>query len=170
MGIITISVKKLNSISFNPYGTVIQSDGDFIELNNGMSKKWNELIDPFSFSDSKEGINLGVLKSKPSKLILSQMERHFFTSQAFIPLEGKQYLIIVSPPTEVSPMIEQVEAFIAEGNQGINFHPKTWHCPLIPLEGEMEFVSIMKKSEVPDVEVITLENDIQIDINQSGRK
>ncbi|MFT9847065.1 ureidoglycolate lyase [Aneurinibacillus sp. REN35] len=159
-----IIAQHLSSASFKPYGDVIEPKGAYKEINDGMSKKWNHMIDPYTFIEGNQGINLGVLRSQPVHPVVSKMERHFFTSQIFIPMGGKRFLVIVAPSTDESPDIEQVEAFISDGKQGVCFYPRTWHCPLIPLEGVIEFVSIMKNSEVPDVEIVSFPDDEQMTV------
>ena len=60
------------------------------------------------------------------------MERHPLASQAFIPMSGKPYLVVVAPAGE-PPGVEDLKVFIARGDQGVNYATGVWHHPLLAL-------------------------------------
>ena len=69
------------------------------------------------------------------------MERHPLGSQAFIPLQTKPFIIVVAAISEtVGP--NDLHAFRAEGNQGVNYKRNHWHHPLITLENNHDFLVI----------------------------
>ena len=60
------------------------------------------------------------------------LERHPDGSQAFVPLSGNPFLIIVAGTnTENKP--HEPQAFITEKSQGINIYRNVWHGLLTPL-------------------------------------
>lgn len=162
MTLLNINAKKLTSDNFKKYGNVIEATGPSKEINNGISKSWSNLIHPLTFQNEL-GMNVAILKTQKEKFIINFMERHFFTSQVFVPLGGQKYVVIVAPPDGIFDAYK-IEAFIAEGNQGINFHPKTWHYPLMPLNKEMEFLCLMNENKNLDLDIMNLEQEIALDI------
>ena len=161
MNIRKIKTELLTSENFKIYGEVIAPIGDFKIINQGNSKKWNNLVE-FDMFRNEGKVNLGILRTKNIELSFSQMERHFFTSQIFIPLGGKRSLVAVAPSSEKKPDPNKVEVFLMEGNQGVSFYRKTWHHTLFPLEGKTEYVLIMRGGSFPpDVELVPFDNDIE---------
>ena len=74
------------------------------------------------------------------------VERHPKGSQAFVPLNNQPYLILVAPKGEhVQP--EDLRAFRASGQQGVNYHAGTWHHPVLALEGVSDFLVIDRGGE-----------------------
>ena len=60
------------------------------------------------------------------------LERHPLGSQAFVPLLGRPFFIVVAPPTDTDkPQLDQIRAFITNGKQGINYSRGTWHHPIL---------------------------------------
>lgn len=161
MNIRKIKPKLLTSENFKIYGEVIAPIGDFRIANQGNSKKWNNLVELDMFQNGGK-VNLGILRTKNIEFSFNQMERHFFTSQIFIPLGGKRSLVAVAPSNKKRPDPNKVEVFSMKGNQGISFYCKTWHHTLFPLEGETEYVLIMRGGSFPpDVELVPFDNNIE---------
>lgn len=66
---------------------------------------------------------------------ITRLERHPFSSQSFIPLDGGRYLIVVCPETAgASPAVSDVRAFVAQPWQGITYRRNVWHHPLTVLD------------------------------------
>ena len=150
MNIRKIKPKLLTSENFKIYGEVIAPIGDFKIVNQGNSKKWNNLVELDMFQNRGK-VNLGILRTKNIEFSFNQMERHFFTSQIFIPLGGKRSLVAVAPSSEKRPDPNKV-----------SFYRKTWHHTLFPLEGETEYVLIMRGGSFPpDVELVPFDNNIE---------
>jgi len=93
------------------------------------------------------------------------LERHEFSSQAFIPMCGttgpRQYLVLVALPGPTgAPDISTLRAFIAAPSQGVSYHPNIWHHPLIALgesQGKMDFACIVNETGVGEIDVEILE-------------
>ena len=82
------------------------------------------------------------------------MERHPLGSQAFLPLAGASYLIVVAPAGEFDPA--QMRAFWTEGWQGVNYAKGVWHHPLLALERVSDFVVVDRGGEQPNCDEIAL--------------
>ncbi|MHB8787670.1 MAG: ureidoglycolate lyase, partial [Thauera sp.] len=69
------------------------------------------------------------------------MERHPLASQAFIPMSGRPYLVVVAPAGE-APGAEALKVFLARGDQGVNYATGVWHHPLLALGAVCDFIVI----------------------------
>ena len=74
-------------------------------------------------------------------LQISLMERHPLSSQAFVPVDGQRYIVVVAPAGD-APKPESLRAFVATGDQGINYRRGVWHHPMIALDRVCEFVEV----------------------------
>ncbi len=81
----------------------------------------------------------GQPRSRP--VAIRMLERHPLGSQAFVPLRGQDFLIVVAPPR---PRVtaDDLRAFHARGGQGVNYARGTWHHPLLCLEKDSDFLVI----------------------------
>ena len=164
--IITIQPETLTKESFLPYGEVIEAQGDFKLINQGNGKKWNNLVQFDMFHDNGN-VNLGILKTRYLDLQFDKMERHFYTSQIFIPIGGGKSIVTVAPLSEKYPDPNKVKAFIMEDNQGVSFYRKVWHHSLFPLNNEQEYILIMRGGDfLPDVELVNFPDDVIIKIKR----
>jgi ureidoglycolate lyase len=64
---------------------------------------------------------------------LLYLERHQQLSQAFIPLGGDPFVLVVAPVDAREengfPALEEICAFIVPGDRGVQIHPGVWHEP-----------------------------------------
>ncbi len=77
------------------------------------------------------------------------LERHPKGSQAFIPLSGNPYLVVVAPIGD-EPDPNTIRAFYAKGSQGINYHKGVWHHPVLALEEKDQFLIVDRDGEGPN--------------------
>eukprot|EP00126_Sphaerothecum_destruens_P000130 Sdes_comp10158_c0_seq2m1774 len=93
----------LNSENFSKYGQIIEIPKDEKSCgqnaNQGTAKRWNWLAKLVNLRAKAEP-NLCLFQSSPfvgSKFCIKLLERHFYSSQAFMPLPKApmKYLIIV---------------------------------------------------------------------------
>lgn len=159
-----IKFNPLTKKSFEPYGEVIGKEGEHSIINQGTGKKWNNLVH-FDMSHQNGMVNLGVLRTMSIPLTFSQMERHLYTSQIFIPLGGKSSLVAVAPADDNGPDPDKVEIFRVEGDQGISFNRKVWHHTLFPLEGDTDYILMMRGGfSGKDVELVPFKDGISFEI------
>ena len=63
------------------------------------------------------------------------LERHEFSSQTFLPLEGGRWVVIVCPHAAAGgPDLGGLRAFIARPDQGVTYRMNTWHHGLTVLD------------------------------------
>lgn len=68
------------------------------------------------------------------------LERHPHSSQAFLPIDGSRFLVVVAPAGP-EPDPGDVRAFLSRGEQGVNYRAGVWHHPLLALrEGDVFLV------------------------------
>jgi len=84
------------------------------------------------------------------------MERHPLASQAFIPMSGRPYLVVVAPAGE-PPAVQDLKVFLARADQGVNYATGVWHHPLLALDGVCDFIVIDRKGTGHNCDEIQLE-------------
>ncbi len=131
-----ILVEALTRSGFRVFGDVIERDsGSCFEINDGEVLRHHDLAKvDVTAEDGRPVISIfQVVKPAAPPLRLRLMERHPISSQAFIPLDGSDFLIVVAP-RDARPEIGNMRGFVARDGQGINLHPGVWHHPLIALD------------------------------------
>ena len=99
-------------------------------------------------------------------LRVTQMERHEFSSQSFVPLDVSRYVILAAPmAARGGPDVENVRAFVVPGNIGITYYINVWHHPMVVLDRPGRFAVVMFRdggpqdeefAPVPDPFLVTL--------------
>jgi ureidoglycolate lyase len=131
---ITVPASALSAAAFAPFGDVIEIDGrDSRWINDGTCRRFDDL----ARIDVAEGGGrplLSVFEATPRSLPLRirMLERHPLSSQAFFPLEGRPFLVVVAEDAP-SALAGHVRAFLCSGRQGVNYRRNTWHHPLVAL-------------------------------------
>lgn len=120
--------QPLTAAAFAPFGEVISCSGAKAELiNAGHTQKFADLVE---IDTSAEGGRTAVhiYRSQPLSLPLeiAVMERHPLGSQAFMPLHANPFLVIVAPSGETLQR-DEVQAFLSNGQQGVNLRRGVWH-------------------------------------------
>lgn len=97
-------------------------------------------------------------------LVATQMERHEFSSQSFVPLDAGPWLVVVAPhANRGGPDMQAARAFIAEPRQGVTYGANVWHHPLTILDRPASFAVFMwlERSSTDD-EFVTLAEPVMI--------
>ncbi|MBS0553626.1 MAG: ureidoglycolate lyase, partial [Proteobacteria bacterium] len=125
-------------------------------INAGNTERYHDLanIEPGPEGRVIVSIFRGQRRSLP--FTVQMMERHPLASQAFIPMSGKPYLVVVAPAGE-APGVEQLKVFLARGDQGVNYATGVWHHPLLALEGVCDFLVVDRSGPNPNCDEIQLE-------------
>ena len=151
-----LMARPLTAEAFAPFGEVIEPDATrAIPINYGQTTRFNDLarID-VTAGGGRPIVSLFRSRPLPAPITLRVMERHPLGSQAFVPLEGRDYLVVVAPPGEFKP--SAVVAFRATGRQGVNYAPGVWHHFLLALEAESDFLVIDRAGEGNNCDEVTL--------------
>ncbi len=136
-------IEPLSKEAFAPFGDVIETDGsDHFMINNGSTMRFHRLAEvAMATPDDKAIISIFRAEALDMPLTVSMLERHPLGSQAFIPLLGKPFLIVVAPIGDV-PESGLTRAFITNGRQGVNYHRGVWHHPVLTIEKRDDFLVV----------------------------
>ena len=127
---------------FAPFGDVISMTDGASPMNASRFDRFDALAKADIDQDGDVAISI-VRSREPTKLPyhFDMVERHPLGSQAFVPLSDFEFVVVVGPPGEsVEP--QDLQAFVTNGGQGINYHRGTWHMPLIATGGNQAFLVV----------------------------
>lgn len=139
----TLKADPLTAAAFAPFGDVIEASDTAVQLaiNYGNTTRYHDLAKlDLSAAGGRAGIS--IFRSTPLAVPvkIKVMEFHPLSSQAFVPLSGRPYLVVVAPPGPF--YADAMHAFVATGGQGVNYHPGTWHHFSLALEEVSDFLVI----------------------------
>ena len=134
--------EPLTADAFAPFGDVIEAAGaaEVMPINYGWTTRFNDLAG----IDTRDGGGrtiVSLFRSKPlAPLVLKIFERHPLGSQAFVPTQGRPYLVAVAPRGDFD--VAKVRVFHAAADQGVNYAKGVWHHFLLALDAESDFLVI----------------------------
>lgn len=138
-----LKIEPLTREAFKPFGDVIQASDDVnhYTINAGNTERFHDLAHLDVGQDGKAIAS--IFRGQPRQLpfTVSMMERHPKGSQAFIPMSGLPYLVVVAKPGPV-PKAEDLRCFLAQPGQGVNYATGVWHHPLLALKKTSDFLVI----------------------------
>ena len=134
MQALSLTPQPLTAEAFAAFGDVIEARSDtVININQGTSQRFHDLarVD-VALGEGYPLVNIFRASPYPEPLTLSMMEKHPLGSQLFMPLQQHAYLVAVAQTSD-QVSAGDITVFSANGNQGVNFQPGTWHHPLLVL-------------------------------------
>ncbi len=138
-----LAVHPLTREAFAPYGEVVEvSDAvRHFTINAGNTERYHDLANIEPGPDGR--VIVSIFRGQPRSLpfTVQMMERHPLASQAFVPMSGRPYLVVVAP-AGAPPAAEDLKVFLARADQGVNYATGVWHHPLLALEGVCDFLVI----------------------------
>lgn len=152
MNIVELVAQPLTKTSFAAFGDVIETQGAEIRLiNGGSTQRFHDLATAEAVGEDARVI-MNIFRGQPfaAPIEITMMERHPFGSQAFVPLQGRPYLVVVSEDDDGRPLPPQ--AFLARGDQGVNYRKNTWHHPLLSLGDVSDFLIVDRAGSSPNLE------------------
>lgn len=155
---ITVTPQPLTQAAFQPFGQVIEvSDAaTHYTINDGNTERYHDLarIEPGTNGRAIVSIFRGLQRQLPFEL--NMMERHPLGSQAFIPMSGKPYLVVVAAPGK-APTVEDLTVFYCRADQGVNYDTGVWHHPLLALDAVSDFIVIDRSGPDNNCDVVQLD-------------
>ncbi|WWD18333.1 allantoicase [Kwoniella shandongensis] len=161
----------LTATAFKPFGHVITptpdaSHTDFESAPDGKTRKNNRLAPIVSTYPENSGAITGISVFRATKKVglargktfdVRYMERHKYTSQAFIPMgkaewagkgeealeAGGEFLVIVAengPDDRPDP--KTLKSFIMPANMGLSYSPGVWHHPVLVLDSTLDLACV----------------------------
>lgn len=127
-----IQIEPLTKAAFAPFGDILDASGtpDKI-INAGLCGRHHDKAVLDFGPDGRAGISIFNAQARRLPYVLDLLERHPEGSQAFLPMTGEPFLVIVAPDENGVP--GRPRAFLTAPHQGVNFHRGTWHGVLTPL-------------------------------------
>jgi len=160
----TIVAEALTPEAFAPFGDVIEARDAVrhFAINGGNTERYHDL----AAVDAGPGgrVIVSIFRGQPRTLpfAVEMMERHPLGSQAFVPLSGRPYLVVVAPAGD-APGGGDLRVFLARGDQGVNYARGIWHHPLLALDAMSDFLVIDRAGPGHNCDEIMLDGTVLID-------
>ncbi len=147
---------------FAPFGDVIEaSRGRASDMNEARFDRYADLCNV----DVDGRVSVDVVRCRTATalpLCVDRLERHPLGSQAFVPLQPCETVIVVAPPGEHVDAAD-LRAFVTQPRQGFNYHRGTWHMPLIAFAVGQEFLVVDRGGAEDNVEEIFLDDFVMLE-------
>ena len=136
-----VATEPLTRESFAPFGQVIDTSGAPLWINAGTTARYHDLARIELEGDDARPL-ISIFRGQPFTLpfTLALVERHPLGSQAFFPLSGRPFLVVVVPDNGGIPGTPR--AFLTRPHQGVNIALNVWHGTLTPLEAASDFLVV----------------------------
>ncbi len=143
-----IRTEPLTQEAFAPFGEVLEARGvpDRM-INQGLCGRFHDRAGLDFGPEGRAGLSVFLAEPRALPYRLEMIERHPDGSQAFLPMSGHPFLVIVSPSPGAPP-----RAFLTDGAQGINLARGTWHGVLTPLHAPGLFAVVDRIGPTPNLE------------------
>jgi ureidoglycolate lyase len=154
MNTLKLTPEVLTKDNFQLFGEVLSTENkESITINDGFASKFPDIVKLDTKEESGEtSVHIFVAKKRQFPLQITMLENHPFFSQTFIPKNNTPFIVVVAPPSQ-EPVIENIKAFITDGDQGISYSRGVWHFPLISMNDNSEFIVLDRKNNI-DVDTI----------------
>jgi ureidoglycolate hydrolase len=152
-----MSAKHLEEIDFTPYGQRLgpSYSDNVIEPESGV------YVTPGvgKLEIEKGNLVFNYLTVNRCPLIVTEMERHVYTSQTVVPLLGCCGLYMLAPQAKNfdGPDIDNAFAVIFDGSEGINIRKGVWHSAPLSFSKKSTYIMVMRNGTFEDdLEVVDL--------------
>lgn len=142
--IVTIEAKPLLRDAYTPFGTVIDASRN-----------------PIFCGDGQYFVERLTLTRRTGPM--RRINRHFDSTQLFIPVTQTPFLVVVAPPYLSAAAFDptRIRAFIAQPDQAFTFAIGTWHIGPRSLDGRpMTFVNLQgqrsNEEHTVDIDLVEL--------------
>jgi ureidoglycolate lyase len=137
-----IAARPMSKAAFAGFGDVIETTGAKQRLiNAGTTTRFDDLA-RIDVGDEDGRPLISIFRGQPFAfpVKIAMMERHPLGSQAFVPLANQPFLVVVAPDENGRP--GPPLAFLAAGDQGVNYARNIWHHPLLALHALSDFLVV----------------------------
>ncbi|MCH7741669.1 MAG: ureidoglycolate lyase [Proteobacteria bacterium] len=164
-----ITPEDLTPEAFARFGNVIDvpSAKENKLINEGNTVRYHDLAS-LSLTQAAGTPLISIFRSTPLPLpiTLKSMECHPLSSQAFYPLSQNPYLVVVAPAGEFQEA--QIRVFMARSDQGVNYHPGTWHHYSLALNSVSDFLVIDRGGPGENCDEVDLHQPLVINLDQTA--
>ena len=154
MNTLKLTPEVLTVDNFQLFGEVFSTENkESITINDGFASKFPDIVKlDTKEAEGETSVHIFVAKKRQFPLQITMLENHPFFSQTFIPKNNTPFIVVVAPPSQ-EPVIENIKAFITDGDQGISYSRGVWHFPLISMNDNSELIVLDRKNNI-DVDTI----------------
>lgn len=153
-----LAMEPLSREAFAPFGDVIEASeaAQHFTINAGNTERYHNLANIEPGPDGR--VIVSIFRGLPRQLPfrVAMMERHPLASQAFIPLSGRPYLVVVAPAGD-PPGVSDLRVFLARADQGVNYANGVWHHPLLALGDTCDFLVVDRSGPGHNCDEVVLE-------------
>jgi ureidoglycolate lyase len=155
--------EPLTAKAFAPFGQVIEAGPGGFDANYGAATRFPNLAD-IDVAEGGGRVAVGLFRARPlpKPMVLAVMERHPLGSQAFVPLQGRPYLVAVAPAGDLDA--DRIALFRAGPCQGVNYRRGVWHHFLLALEAESDFLVIDREGPGLNLDEVRLDAFEQVEV------
>lgn len=133
-----LRTKPLTPAAFAPYGQVltVPKHPERLYFNEGLQNLRPQAHASLSIA------RLETIALFP--FTATQMERHEFSSQSFVPIDAGRWLVMVAPRgRDGMPDMVHAEAFLPDPGQGVTYRATVWHHPMTVFDRPATFTVYM---------------------------
>lgn len=161
---IRLNPEPLSVQAFAPYGEVIElaNAAEVRQINYGNTQRFHDLASLDLMAEQGRAV-MSIFRSTPlaRPVPIRVMEMHPLSSQAFVPLSGRPYLVVVAGKGEFA--LENLRAFVAAPHQGVNYAKGCWHHYSLALEEVSDFLVVDRDGPGSNCLEVFLDEEIVID-------
>jgi ureidoglycolate lyase len=138
-----LAAQPLTREAFAPFGNLLDAEGwqNHYPINAGKCERYHALATAEA-TGPDAAVIISILRGTPYgfPLRLSMVERHPLGSQAFVPLNGRPFLVVVAADGPNGPA--EPRAFLTVPGQGVNYPRNLWHGVLTPIGAPQDFLVV----------------------------
>jgi ureidoglycolate lyase len=152
-----VPVYPLSREAFRPYGDVIEvGDSRHYTINQGWAERYADMA-TLDLVQEGGAPTVGVVRARPRQfpLQVTLMERHPKSTQLFVPLVPRPFLVLVAAPAD-RPEASKIIGFKTTAGQGINYGRGVWHHPLIALDQSTDFLVVDRHARDENCDEVSL--------------
>lgn len=138
-----VVAEPLTAAAFAPFGEVIEAGGaNHYPINGGKADRFHALARPEATGPGGH-VLISVVRGAPYAfpLALDMVERHPLGSQAFVPMAGQPFVVVVCPDGPDGRPGEP-RAFLSAPGQGVNYPRGRWHGVLTAVGSSQDFLVV----------------------------
>jgi ureidoglycolate lyase len=142
--------EALTAAAFSGYGEVLEVPDTGGRLINGGTAWRHDGMAALALERDGGRALLSFFRVQPARLPLrcTQLERHPVSTQLFLPLGARPFLVVVARG-EHAPDPATLRFFVTNGRQGVNYAPGTWHHPTLALDEVTDFLVLGREDTRP---------------------
>lgn len=146
MSTLSLHARPLEAAAFAPFGAVIEAgEAPGLPVNAGTARRLDQEA-RFGHTTHAALPRLAIYRCEPQAppLVIPLVERHPFSSQTFVPMGPRRYLVVVLPALPGgAPDPAGARAFLASRRQGVTYLAGVWHSPMIALDEQSDFAMLI---------------------------